>query len=276
MNNLLKIEWLKIKNYGAFKILIIFFSIGVLLTNYIVYSVNKNIIDNISESTGGIVGKFNPYDFTNTWQTTSYATGFLLILPAMLLIILITNEYSFRTSRQNIIDGWSRSEFISVKLMLALLIAIFSTFLVFLTAIIFGLFSGSSFSLTGIENVGFFFLKALSYNIIAVFMSVLLKKTGLVIGLYFIYLGAENIISQLLDVWSMKLKADGVGDFGSMGDYLPMNAADGLLRFPDNPLKTLAEKSLPTNYFWIVLVCAVVYLIIFTLWSRRVFVKSDL
>lgn len=276
MNNLLKIEWLKIKNYGAFKILIIFFSIGVLLTNYIVYSVNKNIIGSISENTGGMVGTFNPYDFTNTWQTTSYATGYLLILPAMLLIILITNEYSFRTSRQNIIDGWSRAEFIAVKLMLALLIAVFSTLLVIITAMIFGLFSGSSFSVNGIENVGFFFLKALSYNILAVFLSVVLKKTGLVIGLYFIYLGAENIISQLLDVWSMKLKADGVGDFGSMGDYLPMNAADGLLGFPDNPLKSLAKSSLPTNYFWVVLACAIIYLIIFTWWSRRVFIKSDL
>ena len=276
MNNLLKIEWLKIKNYGAFKILIIFFSIGVLLTNYIVYSVNKNIVDNISESTGGIVGKFNPYDFANTWQTTSYATGFLLILPAMLIIILITNEYSFRTSRQNIIDGWSRAEFIAVKLMLALLIAIFSTLLVIITALIFGFFSGTSFSMNGFENAGFFFLKALTYNIIAVFLSVLLKKTGLVIGLYFIYLGAENIISQLLDFWSMKLKKDGMGDFGSMGDYLPMNAADGLLRFPDNPLKSLAESSLPSNYFYVVLACAIVYLIIFAWWSRRVFVKSDL
>ena len=276
MNNLLKIEWLKIKNYGAFKILAIFFSIGVLLTNYIVYSVNKNMVGAISDSTGGIIGKFSPYDFANTWQTTSYATGFLLILPAMLLIILITNEYSFRTSRQNIIDGWSRAEFIAVKLMLALLIALFSTLLVILTAVIFGLFSGSSFSTNGIENVGFFFLKALSYNILAVFISVIFKKTGIVIGLYFIYLGAENIISQLLDVWSIKLKADGVGDFGSMGDYLPMNAADGLLRFPDNPLKSLAQSSLPTNYTWIVFACAMVYLLLFTWWSRRIFMKSDL
>ncbi len=276
MNNLLKIEWLKIKNYGAFKILIIFFSIGVVLTNYIVFSVNKNIIGSISESTGGVVGKFSPYDFSSTWQTTSYATGYLLILPAMLLIILITNEYSFRTSRQNIIDGWSRKEFIAVKLMLALLIAVFSTLLVIITAMVFGLFSGSSFSTNGIENVGFFFLKALSYNVLAVFLSVVLKKTGLVIGLYFIYLGAENIISQLLDVWSIKLKTDGVGDFGSMGDYLPMNAADGLLRFPDNPLKALAQSSLPSNYFWVVFICTIVYLILFTWWSRRVFIKSDL
>lgn len=276
MNHLLKIEWLKIKNYGAFKILSIFFSIGVFLANYIVFSVNKNIVTNITDKSGGLIQSFNPYSFDSTWQTTSYTTGYLLILPAMLLIILVTNEYSFRTSRQNIIDGWSRAEFITVKLTMALIIALVCTLLVIIAALLFGLLSSTSFSTEGIENIGFFFLKALSYNVLAVFISVALKKTGLVIGLYFIYLGAENIISQLLDVWSIKLKADGLADLGSMGDYLPMNAADGLLRFPDNPLKSLTESALPSNYFWVVLAFAIFYLVCFTLWSKKIFIKSDL
>ena len=90
MLSLLKIEWLKIKHYTAFKVLSIFFVAGVILTNYIVFSVNKNIVSNIKPI--GLVSPFNPYSFENTWQTTSYATGFLLILPALLIIILITNE----------------------------------------------------------------------------------------------------------------------------------------------------------------------------------------
>ncbi len=276
MQTLLKIEWLKIKNYTAFKILGIFFAAGVVLTNYVVYSVNKNIISSMSAGTGGMVSSFSPYNFENTWQTTSYATGWLLILPAMLLIILTTNEYTFRTSRQNIIDGWSRSEFISVKLMLALIAAVISTILVVLTAVGFGLFSGSSFSLHSFSHVGFFFLKAVSYNMFAILISVLIKKTGFAIGLYFIYLGAENFVSQLLDVLSIKIKADHSADLGSIGDYLPMNAADGLLTFPDNPLKTLARASLPTDYFWLVFAFAVIYLTLFIYWSSRKFIKADL
>ncbi|RYD76886.1 MAG: hypothetical protein EOP53_13885 [Sphingobacteriales bacterium] len=274
MQNLLKVEWLKIKHYGAFKILAIFFIVGVVLTNYIVFSVNKNVIGNIN--TAGLVSAFNPYSFSNTWQTTSYATGFLLILPALLIIMLVTNEFSFRTSRQNIIDGWSRKQFIEVKIAFALIVSILSTVLVFLTALTFAAFSGTEFSLNGFSHVGYFFLKSFSYNMIAVLVSVLVRRTGFAIGLYFIYLGAENIISQLLDVWSMKIRSDTGVDLGSMGDYLPMNASDGLLTFPDNPLKSMAKSALPTDYYWLVIGFAVAYLILFILWSKKKFIKADL
>ncbi|RYY71898.1 MAG: hypothetical protein EOO13_01470 [Chitinophagaceae bacterium] len=274
MQTLLRVEWLKIKNYGAFKILALFFVIGVVLTNYIVYSVNKNVIGNIN--TAGLVSSFNPYSFSNTWQTTSYATGFLLILPALLIIMLVTNEFSFRTSRQNIIDGWSRKDFIEVKIVFALIVSVISTLLVFLTALTFAAFSGTEFSLNGFSHVGYFFLKSFSYNMIAVLVSVLVRRTGFAIGLYFIYLGAENIISQLLDVWSMKIRSDSGVDLGSMGDYLPMNASDGLLTFPDNPLKSMAKSTLPTDYYWIVISLAIAYLALFIFWSRKKFINSDL
>jgi ABC-2 type transport system permease protein len=274
MTRLLKIEWLKIKNYTAFKVFAIFFSVGVVVTNYIVFIFNKNIINQVNSA--GLVSAFNPYTFENTWQTTSYTTGWLLILPAMLLIILITNEYTFRTGRQNIIDGWSRAEFISVKLMMALIIAFISTVLVIVTGAGFGFASGTSFSTNSFSHVGYFFLKALTYNMLAVLISVLVKKTGFAIGLYFIYMSAENLLSQFLYVWSIKLKYDYKKDPGDMGDYLPMNAADGLLTFPDNPLKSLAKSKLPTDYYWIVLACAIIYLLFFILWSRRKFIKADL
>lgn len=274
MQSSLKIEWLKIKDYTVFKVLSIFFVVGILLSNYIVYSVNKNIVGNIKPI--GLVSSFNPYTFENTWQTTSYATGYLLILPALLIIILVTNEFSFRTSRQNVIDGWSRQQFIGVKILLAFIISIITTLLVILTAAGFAMFSNSEFSLNGFDHVGYFLLKSFSYNMMAVLVSVLIRRTGFAIGLYFIYLGAENIVSQLLDVWSMKLKKDGVADLGSMGDYLPMNASDGLLTFPDNPLKSIAKAALPTDYYWVVITCAAVYLVLFIWLSRSRFIKSDL
>ncbi len=274
MKKLLEIEWLKLKHYGAFKILAAFFLVGVVLTNFIVFSVNKNVVSKVSAA--GLMGSYNPYDFTNTWQTTSYVTGFLLLLPAMLIIILVTNEYSYKTARQNVIDGWSRQEFISVKLVIAFIIALVSTLLVVLTAIGFGFGSGTSFGMDSFSHVGYFFLKALSYNVIAVFVSVLVRKTGFAIGLYFIYLGAENLISQLLDFWSMKIKSDLDYDLGSLGDYLPMNSADGLLTFPDNMLKSMASSALPTNYTWLVLGFAIVYILLFTLLSVRRYVKADL
>ncbi len=273
MNELLKIEWLKLRKYTAFKVLAICFAVGVFAINYIVFTVNKNIVSNVP---GGGMMSFSPYNFENTWQSTSYATGFILLLPALLLVMLFTNEYAFKTHRQNIIDGLSRQQFIGVKFTLAFLFALIATFLVFITALLFGFGSGSSFSVNGIEYIAYFFLKGLSYNLIAVLISVLIKRTGFATGVFFIYLGAENIISQLLDVLSMKIKAESGNDMGSLGDYLPMNAADGLLAFPDNPIKSMSKSIMPADYTWLVLALALAYIVLFYFWAKRKFINADL
>lgn len=275
MLHLLKIEWLKIKNYKAFIIIASCFGLGVIAANYIVFLINKNINENLSMAQL-LTNSYTPYGFDNTWQTTSYVTGWMLMLPALLVIMLTTNEFTYRTHRQNIIDGWSRQQFTNVKLMVAVVMALATTVVVFITALLFGAFSGTPFSVNGISHIGFFFVKALSYNMIAVLFSVLLRRTGFAIGLFFIYLGVENIISQLLDQWSMKIKMESGKDLGSMGDYLPMNASDGLLTFPDIAAKKMAQAIMPTNYVWVTATIALCYLVLFFWWSKRRMQYSDL
>jgi len=276
VTELLKIEWLKIRHYSAFIVLGLFFVLGVLATNYAVFYTKKNLIDKADPT--GMIASASPYDFSHTWQTTSYVSGFLLLLPGLLLILLITNEFAFRTHRQNIIDGWTRQQFIDVKILLALIAALAATVLVIITALIFGFASGSAFSVTKAGAVGFFFLKALSYNMIAVLIAVLVRRTGFAIGLFFIYLGAENILSAILQGLSMKLKADDGFDWGNLGDYLPMNASDGLLHFPENTITDLAKsgKMIPHDYWQVGLAFAILYLVIFWWWSRNRIIKTDL
>lgn len=159
---------------------------------------------------------------------------------------------------------------------MAFIFAAIATLLVAITALLFGLLSGDSFSVNKLESLGYFFLKAVSYNMVAVLLSTLIRKTGFAIGVFFIYLGAENIISQMLDFWSIKLRADNKMDLGSIGDYLPMNASDGLLSFPDNPLKSMAKQAMPSDYTWLVAALAITYLVLFIMWSRKRIIKSDL
>jgi ABC-type transport system involved in multi-copper enzyme maturation permease subunit len=160
--------------------------------------------------------------------------------------------------------------------MMALIFAVVATLLVLISALIFGFGSGTSFSLNGILFVGYFFLKALTYNLIAILFSVLVKRTGFAIGIFFIYLGSENIISQLLNVLSMKIKQENGIDLSNIGDYLPMNAADALLEFPDNTIKAATKAIMPTDYTWLVFAFAMAYLILFYIWSRRKFINADL
>lgn len=273
MLHLLKIEWMKVRRYTAFIVLSFCFIAGVLLTNYIVFSVNKNIVSHVGPS--GLIS-FSPYSFANTWQTTSYATGFILILPSLLLLMLMTNEYTYKTHRQNIIDGLSRSEFIGVKIMMAFIFALAATILVFLTAMGFGFASGTDFSLSGIKFVGYFFLKAFTYNMIAILISVIVKRTGFAIGVFVIYMGGENFVAKLLDIWSIKIKQDSGTDLGGMGDYLPMNAADGLLTFPKNTISDLSKSFMPTDYTWLILGLAIGYLVLFYWWTTKKFTTTDL
>lgn len=276
MKNLLRTEWLKIKNYNAFKVLMICFGAGILLSNYILYKVISSMIaDNHNPTVMALAGSFDPYNFNSTWGTTSYASGFTLIIPSMLMILLVTNEYTYRTNRQNIIDGWNRKEFISTKLMLAFLLALFSLAVVFIAAMVMGFISGSAFSMAHIAPLGFFFLKALTYNLFAVLISVLVKRTGFAIGLFFIYLGGENFLSLYLLYLSKKLAMSGT-DLGDLGSYLPLNASDSLVAFPDNPLKSIAKSIGPSDYMWISFAFAAAYILLFIWWSRRRYLKADL
>ena len=274
MINLLKIEWLKIKSYTGFILMASFFVLGAFATNYIVYLFKRNVLDKVQGSQ--ILFSGSPFDFDMVWKTVSYYSSYFLMLPALLLVILMSNEFTYKTHRQNIIDGVSRFEFLKVKLAMALLFAVASALVVILTALIFGAISGSAFSLNGFENVGYFLLKALTYNLVAILISLLVKKSGVAIALFFIYTIFENGVSLMLFFLAVKLKRDSNIDWGNLGNYLPMNASDGLLTTPFEQFRGIAKNILPSNFNMVVLSFALAYIILFYLWSKRKMMKSDL
>ena len=182
---LLNIEWMKVKNYRTFWILSVLYLVSIFGVNYIAYLIwdarpKKSGIDMM-------VGN-PPFQFPDVWHTVGYASSFLMFIPGLLMIISVTNEYSFKTHRQNVIDGWSRKEFILVKILMTVIVALVSTLAVFLTALLFGIYEGvSSVSFEKIEYIGYFFIQSLSYTSIALLFSILFKRSGLSIGFYFLY-----------------------------------------------------------------------------------------
>ncbi len=88
--------------------------------NYVIYDFTDNNIPKINGQ--NLLG--NPFSFPNVWRTVPYDAGILLFIPAILIITLFTNEYSYRTHRQNIIDGWSRSRFIHIKIIEVFLLTV--------------------------------------------------------------------------------------------------------------------------------------------------------
>src|SRR6476620_12789663 len=120
MLHLLKIEWLKVKNYRTFWILGGLFLLSIFGINYIAFSIHEE--QSKSAMANAIMG--SPFNFPEVWHTITYMSSFLLFIPGLLMIISITNEFSFKTHRQNIIDGLSRTQFIHVKLASVVILAL--------------------------------------------------------------------------------------------------------------------------------------------------------
>ena len=261
----LKIEWLKLKHYRTFWILMILYIISIFGANYIVFQIMKQIYaDKMRKGMAEALMGTHPYDFPTAWQMTSYVSSFLLFIPGLLIIISITNEYAFKTHRQNIIDGWSRRQFISVKLMLTLLIAVLSTIVVFITALTFGLAGEKPFSIDGLQYIGYFFIQALSYSLVALLFSILFKRGGLAIGVFFLYaLVLENLLSGLLNRYA-----------NNIGRYLPLESTDNLIPLP--VFEKMQEQLIKPHNYTYLLIAALVYLILYYAGIKRKFVTDDL
>ncbi len=263
MLQLLKVEWMKVRYYRTFWVLSLLYLVSIFGVNYIAYLIQdarprKNDMANM------LIGN-PPFQFPDVWQTVSYMSSFLLFIPGLLMIISFTNEYSYKTHRQNIIDGWSRRQFIFVKMALTLVIAIVSTIAVFITALLFGLFEGgSAFSFEKLEFVGYFFVQALSYSAVALLFGLLFKRSGIAIGVFFLYVVVlENMIAGLLNRY-----------VNNIGRFLPIESTDNLIPFPF--LRNIVNQFSETTDPLLLLGFAAVYLALYFFICMRKFETDDL
>jgi hypothetical protein len=267
MLSALKVEWMKVKNYRTFWILLAITVVSIPGINYMLYDLMDN---SFPKSKGATLILGSPFAFPDVWQTVTWNSTLLFIIPALLIITLTTNEFTFKTHRQNIIDGWSRRQFISVKLVEILLLAAFCTILVLFTVLGFGYIGNKVKADVSIwQNsrfIGFYFIQILSYSMIAFLLSMLIKRAGLSIGIFLIYMLVENIIVGIL---RNKYKIQQV-------NYLPEEVTDRLIPFPY--AKALLARDTPNweHLLPSLLIVAFLYLLVYVLVTGRRFLKSDL
>ena len=263
MLQLLKVEWMKVKYYRTFWVLSLLYLVSIYGVNYIAYLIQdarpkKNDMANM------LIGN-PPFQFPEVWQTVSYMSSFLLFIPGLLIIISYTNEFSYKTHRQNIIDGWSRRQFILVKMALTVILAIVSTIAVFITAVAFGLYENASgFSFEQVEYIGYFFIEALSYSAVALLFGLLFKRSGIAIGVFFLYaVVLENMLAGLLNRYVYNI-----------GRFLPLETTDNLIPFPF--LRTVVNQFRTITSPVYLLIASAIYLGIYTFVCLRKFETDDL
>ncbi len=138
------------------------------------------------------------YHFPDVWQNLLWVAGFFKFILGVMVIISVTNEFAYRTVRQNIIDGFSRKEFIVSKIITNALLAGASTVVMFLIALITGLIYSPQLNFSEfINDIEFFpayFLQVFEYLSFALLLSILINRSGLTIIVLMLARGLELFI----------------------------------------------------------------------------------
>jgi ABC-type transport system involved in multi-copper enzyme maturation permease subunit len=192
MNRLITIELIKIKSNASFWILTSL-HIGIILLVVLSGKMFLNSLSINGETVSNLVDPSNIpiYKFPDIWHNITYVAAYLKFILAIYVIISITSEISYDTLRQNIMNGLSRTDFILSKLFLVVLLTLGSALFLFFTALIIGFSSTHGVTMHDIiKYSGFipaYFLLLTAYLIFALLIGLLIKRTGLAMGLMFLY-----------------------------------------------------------------------------------------
>jgi ABC-type transport system involved in multi-copper enzyme maturation permease subunit len=250
MKRLLSIEFKKIRNYKTFWILaglyFLFLAIGLLMAEYMV----NQIVDDINRRAPIPVPHIKIYFFPWIWQNLAFfaTIRYVLIFPAIVIIILITNEFTYKTVRQNVITGMKREDVLWSKLLLILLISVIMTIFILIGTAILGFSNTADINLSVItEKISFlggYFLTVLTFQIFALFFGFLLRNTGLSIALFTLYV---FIVEPILYYF---LKSPIVFE-NNISRWLPVNSVLSITEFPAiSVLKTVFGINLQESVTW--------------------------
>jgi ABC-2 type transport system permease protein len=235
MIKLLKIEFKKILTYKVFWILtglyFLFLTAGILLAEFMI----NNMVDGMNRHLPIPLPHVTIYFLPWVWQNITYfaTIRYVLIFPAIIIIILITNEFTFKTIRQNVINGMSKSEFIWSKMLVILLISVCMTILLFIGTAIIGISHTSGLTVSLVLEKSYFiigfFISMLTIQIYALFFGFLLRNTGLSIALFTLY---SFIVEPVVYFF---LKSPLVHK-NNISTFLPVNAVLRVVEYPSIPV----------------------------------------
>jgi len=254
---------MKQRRYATFRVLVLLFS--VLLSLFYV----AIAFDWLKVGAGGITLFGKASSFSGVWNDLCFFASYFVIILTILVVIVNTNEFQYRTNRQNIIDGWTRQQFYHAKWLLIIVLSLATTLFTFLLGLVSGLIGGLSLStlFDGGEKLIYLFFLCLNYFGFALTLSFFLKRSGLSIGILMCYsLIVETILNAII-LFEYKFPP---GDF-----FLPLQCSDELL--PANPSRmlraTLPAGSVPDD--WAYLCVTMGWIVLYYLLGRRKMAKTD-
>lgn len=270
MNSLLRTEWLKIKKYPAFWWMTGIIALSYPGINYLFYHIFQNLMSRGDQRTTMVLKMLvgNPFTFPEVWHTVAYASSIFIFIPSIVVIMFITNEYTYKTHRQNIIDGWSRNQFMASKMIDVLIIALLTTAIFVLVALLIGYVNikdahGNIWSQA--KYISLFFLQTFSQLSLAFFIAFLARKAFIALGIFLFYKIILEKILVGLAIW----KANDIGRF------LPFEISNRLIPLPaflgrfDQDTYNASMAAINLHIIYTIILLGITWLLCFRINNKR-------
>jgi ABC-type transport system involved in multi-copper enzyme maturation permease subunit len=218
------------------------------------------------------------YNFPYTWHFMSFFVAFLKIILAIVIVSMMSSEYTNRTLKQNLIDGLSKKEFILSKFYVSVIYAICSTLLLFLVTLVLGLifsdYDEIQIIFSDLEYIGGYFVKLLGFFSLCLFLGLLVKRSAFALGFLFLLWIVETILTASLNDTS----------FDFISDFTPLMSMWNLIPEPISRLDivTSGAKALDVDInmdysvSWVSVITVLVWTFIFVYSAFALLKKRDL
>ncbi len=277
MIRLLQIEFIKLWNNRASKILIL--SYFILLTSIALVAAIKFNIGPIKFHLAD-QGIFN---FPYIWHFNTYVTALFKLFLAIVIVSMMANEYSYKTIKQNLIDGLSKKEFILSKFLTVVTFALISTLFVFGVSLMLGLiysdYNEVSIIFSDLEYLLAYFVKLVGFFSFCLFLGVLIKRSAFALGFLILWLVIEQMIFGFLG-WRMVSWETA----RSIKDYLPLEAMSNMIKEPFSRLSAVQNIGIQLGedfrfdyaVHWYQILIVLCWTVIFIYLSYALLKKRDL
>lgn len=204
----------------------------VLMFGYFLLIFSIAILSTINVEFGPI--KFNLaeqgiFNFPYIWHFNTFIIALLKIFFAIVIVGMIGNEYSYKTIKQNLIDGMSKGEFLKSKVYTIAAFVGISTLLVFFISLILGgIYSDyNEFQIifSELEYLLAYAVKLFGFFSFCLFLAILIKRSAFALGFLALWQVFEGIAYGLLR-WRLS-------------DLIPQLSAEQVIKF--FPLRSIGN-----------------------------------
>lgn len=181
------------------------------------------------------------FNFPFIWHFNTFIAAFFKLFLAVVIVSMVSNEYSNRTLKQNLIDGLSKKEFIASKLIMVVVFSALSAlFVALISAILGGIYSDYtewSLIVLDLQFLGLYFLKLIGFFSLCLFLGILIKRSAFALGVLIVLAIAEQIAfgiggELLYEFMTFEEKSDAFALAQEIKSFFPLQASFNLIHEP--------------------------------------------